>query len=523
MPNDVTPQRVRPLPVVRQVFPVIVALVVCTLLAAGCTPSSPPSPSPGKVKKAGLNSHRRVKGFVITYKLGTAMAAGDVSAAQTALPRVEGGAQLSVTRPMPPQGMYVQVNSPSLGRAALERVMNDIARDKRVQVVEPVFDRPASRTPGALPTDYPNDPEYKKEQWNLTNKDVGIRVRGAWEQGALGRGVTIAVIDSGYAKHTDLPDEEKEGTPRKVLKGITIITGKDRASDGSIEDKGTTGDGAQDPGDWAHEDLCGQGFPKKDRDSSWHGTNVMGIAAASTNNGKWVAGTAPEATILPIRISGPCEWKDEDLLEALFWLRGTQIKGLTDIEERPKVVNISLGGQKKCPPSIKNAFDSLHDEGITVIIGAGNGFEGKAQEVKDRYPANCSENPIIVGASDEKGNYWELSSYGTGLDVLAPGVDVYSLSNTGKTKANKENGAKETGTSFAAPHVAGIAALLYSKYPNLTPSQVKEVIKTGARKPLQGNCRSAPAHCGSGVVDANKALKGAGEILGGRRREATKK
>ncbi|TDC78369.1 S8 family serine peptidase [Streptomyces hainanensis] len=360
-----------------------------------------------------------------------------------------------------------------------------------------------------FPQDDPNDPFYKNGlQWNLKS-GAGINAREAWKS-SLGSGVVIAVIDSGYTPHSDL---QLSGADKKYLPGVTIISRKNRENPNG---GAYYSNDALDTGTGHDANFCRQG--ERAVDSAWHGTAVMGIAAAATNNEKYIAAVAPDAVILPIRVEGPCGIADTDIATAVQWLGGYSVPGLDDLERNtPKVVNISVGGaQGACKDHNKTAFEILDLLEIVVVLAATNGDEhGNPLRAGNTYPLNCSQSAIVVGAVDKLGNIMPGSGRGGGgreIDVVAPGVAVQTLKNTGTRGPDRDTVEADDGTSFAAPHVAGIAALILAKYPKLKPPLVKKAIMETAR---DGQCKDNGGNqCGKGLVDANAALNRARELNG---------
>ncbi len=335
----------------------------------------------------------------------------------------------------------------------------------------------------------PND-AYYSTQWDLSEDLAGIRPSGAWQYNH-GEGVVVAVVDTGITSHVDLD--------ANVLPGYDMMSDATDARDGSGRDADPT-----DPGDWSTANECGVGSPQIN--SSWHGTHVAGTIAAIGNNTYGVTGVAPKAKILPVRALGACGGYSSDIADSIIWAAGGVVAGAPINPNPARVINLSLGGIKPCSDTYQNAINYAHNAGAVVVVAAGNSNRPAA----DSSPANCP-NVITVAASDRTGAKATYSNYGSVVDVTAPGGDmsssgvngILSTYNSGKTTQSTPGYAFMQGTSMAAPHVAGLAALLYSaEGAALTPEHVEQQLKDSSRA-LPAGC---PAGCGAGLVDATAAL-----------------
>ncbi|MFE9771822.1 S8 family serine peptidase [Streptomyces sp. NPDC005931] len=334
----------------------------------------------------------------------------------------------------------------------------------------------------------PNDTEYTK-QWDLFETTAGMRVPGAWDL-ATGAGVTVAVIDTGYVAHTDLA--------ANVVAGYDFISDTAVAVDGNGRDSNPA-----DPGDWYAAGECGQSTGSN---SSWHGTHVAGTIAAATNNGKGVAGIAYSAKISPLRVLGKCGGYDSDIIDAITWASGGTVSGVPANANVAKVINMSLGGSGSCSTATQSAINAAVNRGTTVVVAAGN----ENQNAANSSPANCN-NVITVAATNRAGARASYSNYGTVVDIAAPGGEtrtstangILSTLNSGTRTPSTENYAYYQGTSMATPHIAGLAALMESANPALTPAQIESAIKSNARA-LPGTCTGG---CGAGLADAAKTVQ----------------
>jgi serine protease len=278
---------------------------------------------------------------------------------------------------------------------------------------------------------FPDDPMFEK-QWHM-------RAMGApegWAQSARGDGVVVAVIDTGVTKVEDLETTE-------ILAGRSFVPGTKNAED----DHG-------------------------------HGTHVAGTIAQSTNNGKGVTGVAPDATILPVKVLSKWGFGNSSWIAA-----GIDYA----VDEGADVINLSLGGTYSAV--IHNAVKKARKKGVVVVAAAGNtGKKGVG------YPGALSES-IGVSATGPDGKLAFYSSWGKGVDLAAPGGDKRVvgggvLQNTVDGKGG-EVYAEFQGTSMAAPHVAGAAAILLSQG---MPSDAVERMLLGSARTEQDVERYGSGH-----------------------------
>ena len=258
---------------------------------------------------------------------------------------------------------------------------------------------------------------------------------------------------------------------------------------------------AQDPGDWVSANECYSGSPASN--SSWHGTHVAGTVAAETNNGQGIAGVAWNANILPIRVLGKCGGYTSDIADGIIWSSGGSVSGTPTNNNPAQVLNLSLGGSGSCPSTTQSAINTARANGSTVIVAAGNSNANAANYT----PASCS-GVVTVAAVNRNGGRAYYSNYGSVVDLAAPGGEtsvssngVLSTLNSGSSSPGSDNYAFYQGTSMATPHIAGVAALMYSINPSITPDEVEaDLISTARSFP------SACSQCGSGIVDAAAAV-----------------
>lgn len=342
------------------------------------------------------------------------------------------------------------------------------------------------------PAFVPNDPRYA-EQWNLFEDAGGIRIPAAWD---LERGVpeiVIAQLDTGLLAHEDLD-------PARWLPGYDFISDPNRANDGDGRDADPT-----DPGDWVDWVTAGEcGSGELAEDSSWHGTQVAGVIAATTDNGTGIAGVNHGSHLLMARVLGKCGGYTSDIVDALRWAAGLHVKNVPDNAHPARVINLSLGGDGSCSRLEQDAIDEVAARGTVVVAAAGNG----SGDVADQNPANC-RGVIAVAATTRSGARAAYTNTGSGVDLSAPGGDaadgVLVLSNTGSTVAAADDYLTVAGTSFSTAQVSGIAGLMLSINGDLNPQQVHDLLVQSARPFPDASCSAQL--CGAGIVDAAAAVK----------------
>ncbi|MCX7545494.1 S8 family serine peptidase [Marinicella gelatinilytica] len=334
------------------------------------------------------------------------------------------------------------------------------------------------------------DDSYYEDQWHYYEAVGGINLEAGWDV-STGLGVTVAVIDTGYRPHVDL--------------NANIVGGYDMMSDVFMANDGDGRDAdASDPGDWMSAGECGNGYPPQNQNSSWHGTHVAGTISAVTNNNQGVAGIAYDAKVVPVRVLGKCGGLMSDIADAMVWASGGTVTGVPNNANPAQVLNLSLGGQGSCSSTSQNAIDAAVANGSVVVVASGN----SNANVSGYNPGNC-DNVISVAATDRNANRASYSNYGALIDIAAPGGGggngVLSTLNSGTSAPGNDNYAFYQGTSMAAPHVAGVAGLMYSVNPALTPAEVEAAIKVSARSfPSGSSCSTS--NCGDGLLDAAAAL-----------------
>ena len=340
----------------------------------------------------------------------------------------------------------------------------------------------------------PNDPQYPN-QWHYSAPGAGhygINAPAAWDFTTGSPSVVVAVIDTGITNHADLSN--------RTVPGYDFIADAWTANDGDGRDSDPS-----DPGDWTTADVCYSGW--KAQSSSWHGTHTAGTIGAASNNGVGVAGVNWASKILPVRVLGRCGGYISDIADGMRWAAGLAVSGVPANTNPAKVLNLSLGGYGACDATYQGAVNAITAAGTTVVVSAGN---SNADAINYR-PGNCT-GVITVAATDRYGERAYYSNYGSIIEVSAPGGEtdvsstngVLSTLNTGTQGPGTDAYVYYQGTSMAAPHVAGIASLLYSRKPSLTPAEVLTILQNNVTGFPGGSCNTSI--CGRGIVNAGAAV-----------------
>ncbi|PZE20149.1 S8 family serine peptidase [Paenibacillus xerothermodurans] len=399
-----------------------------------------------------------------------------------------------------PQHKVVEVPTASDIPTAVKQLENN----PDVEYAEPVFVNKMTATPSqsivdntmqAAAASLTNDPEAPN-QWSLSVTDVTY----AWEKVPAGNGeVIIAVLDTGVdGSHPDLRG--------KLVDGYDFIHNRPIS-------------------------------PNANSDDNMHGTFVAGIAAAHTNNAVGIAGVAGSAKIMPLKVLDSEGSGNTDTIgQAIRWA----------VDHGAKVINLSLGRPREAVLENGHRYDLYSQyerdsiqyavsKGAVVIASSGNESNHWAAPQPQNldtpeeeranpdlaepyysavgYPA-ALPNTIAVGAIGAQVNgelnIADFSNIGPELDVVAPGALVRST-----IPATQSNRAKyydnNSGTSFSAPFVSGMAALLLTASPGLTPSEVEAALENSASaagliRPESNNTLSDRHYFGRGLVNAKRAF-----------------
>ncbi|MBN1219536.1 MAG: S8 family serine peptidase [Anaerolineae bacterium] len=299
----------------------------------------------------------------------------------------------------------------------------------------------------------PDDYYYVRDyQWALSK----IEAPAAWDISTGSGDVIVAVVDSGL----DTSHEEFSGR---------IVFARDEIEDDSVP-----------------------------QDNCQHGTHVTGIIAAQGNNSQGIAGMAWNVKVMPVRVlngsPSSCTGTEKNIHDAIDWA----------VSHGAKIINLSLGGLPSsghtCEqdyPTMSSAIADAYDAGVLVVAASGNDSASWLA-----CPALQAQTMAVgsTTASDVRASY---SNYGTGLNIVAPGgmwgdwtVSIYSTI-PGDYGTNQ-------GTSMAAPHVSGLAALLWSVDPSLTHSEVQTIIQNTAD---DLGAAGYDLEYGHGRINAGRALE----------------
>ncbi len=335
----------------------------------------------------------------------------------------------------------------------------------------------------------PNDMNFSK-QWYLHNTgqvifnnisgtpDADIDAPEAWDIGIGNPDVVIAIVDSGADyKHPDLANNIWNNTDEIPGNGI------DDDSNGYIDD------------------IRGWDFYYNDSnitDGNGHGTMCAGIAGAVANNGIGMAGASWNCKIMPVRIAN----------ESWYWSYAKKAAGIKYAADNgADIVSMSFGS----PPNsniMRDAVNYAYNKGVFLCAAAGN------SNISQKFYPAAYDNVTAVAATNQNDRRctpddWGEgygSNYGDWVDIAAPGHLIYTTMPTYHVIYNdppdplQKNYSISWGTSFASPLVAGVAALLLSKNPSLTPDQVKELL-CGNVDPYD-----SVEYIGTGRLNAQKAL-----------------
>ncbi|MFZ5986607.1 MAG: FlgD immunoglobulin-like domain containing protein [Bacillota bacterium] len=192
-------------------------------------------------------------------------------------------------------------------------------------------------------------------------------------------------------------------------------------------------------------------------DDNGHGTHVAGIASGIINNSRGIAGVAGKSRIMPIKVlSASGSGYTSDIGEGIMWAA----------DRGAKVINLSLGGPSS-DKFMQDAVNYAYNKGALIIAAAGN-----SNTSVPSYPAALN-NVVAVSATDQSNNRTSFSNYGSHIDLAAPGVSIYSTTYDGLY-------GYKSGTSMAAPFVAGAAALIWSLDTNKSPYEIESILKSTA-------------------------------------------
>lgn len=364
------------------------------------------------------------------------------------------------------------------GTLSVEEAVEQISKDPRVEYAEPNY--------LVYPSTMPNDTLFS-QQWSLMNTGafgVGkpgadINATSAWDLTTGSNDLVVMVLDTGCdTSHPDL-------APNVWVNAREVPgNGVDDDGDGYVDDRNG----------WNYVTNSPNTFD--DPNTDWHGTHVSGTIGAAGNNSLGITGIAWRVKILNMKFIGSGSGSTADAVRAINYAIDQKKRGVNI-----RVINASWGGPGSSE-SLKSAIAAAGNAGILFVCAAGNGGIdniGNDLGLVPNYPASWSAqipSIIAVAAVDSSDNYVAFSNYGfETVQVAAPGVNTFS------TIPGAQYG-YGVGTSMSTPHVTGVASLLFSREPSLTPSQARQrIVSTADPLPtLAGLLES------SGRVNAYNAL-----------------
>jgi serine protease len=449
--------------------------------------------------------------------------------------------------------MYLQK---TLYGADVDAALETLRADPAVKFAD--VDR--RRYPHAVPDDPLFGPSTDSNgQWYMqtpstltaTSDAAATDAVSAWAITTGSTGTVIADVDTGV--RFDHPDLLRAGFGGRLLPGYDFVD-QDYDPNPPYAALGTflianDGDGwdpdPSDPGDWisATDEMnvlfpaatCGSATGGA-TDSSWHGTRVMGILGALTNNGVGVAGMTWNPYLLPVRALGKCGGYDSDIIAGMQWAAGMSVTGVPDNPYPADIINLSLGGTGSCPTTSPyySVINALTDMGVLIVASAGN-ESGPVDE-----PGSCPGVLAVAGLRNV-GTKVGYSSLGAQVGIAAPAGNcvnssgaclksIDTTSNSGLTIPGANTYTDQInfnlGTSFSAPIVSGIAALMRAVNANLTPVQLIARLKSSATlfpQPVglpvcpavasdgtgECACPNDGSQCGAGMANALQAVKAA--------------
>lgn len=410
----------------------------------------------------------------------------------------------TLIRPFGDRGAVVAATGESLEETRL-RLLSDpmvesVEIDRRVRL------RAQSPLVGLLNA---LDLSRRSRSWfhqDLSTQPASINTSAMWASFHGTAPTVVAVLDTGV-----LPSHP-------MLQGH-LLSGYDFVSDPVIAADGQTVGGSErdadptDPGDGVTAaDLLADPACAGLSSSSWHGSFVSGLVAGNPIPSEGVFSVNWNAVVLPVRVLGKCGGFSTDLADAIRWAAGLSVPGVPGNPFPAKVINLSLGSEGACVPSIEGAaVAAARQAGALVVVAAGN--DGNTVD----SPANCP-GAFGVAAIDQEGLKANYSNFGASIKLSAPGGDgafpIWSASNTGLTGPLTNTYNTKIGTSFSSPMVAAAASLYWSLNPTASVSAVEDALRTSARPFLsiagapicttatQGvECNCTTTLCGAGMLD----------------------
>jgi serine protease len=408
------------------------------------------------------------------------------------------GITMQPMRTLATGGQVMQLAQP-MPRADLQNLVAMMSQDPAVDYVhEDVLLQTALTTcapPNCLPTFVPNDPLYT-QQFHLFDPSDTLtsgKFNFEWTRKS-GRGVRVAVVDTGFTQHPDLA--------ANLLPGYDFISDPFIANDGDGRDAS-----ALDPGNFTLAGECGP--DQLPAHSTWHGTHVAGLIAAASDNSLGVAGVARNAKVVPVRAIGRCGGLLSDIAEAVIWAAGGAIAGVPANPYPAQIINLSLSGPGKCDRTTQQVIDITRALGAVIVVAAGN----NSAAIENFIPASC-RGVIVVGALDRSGMSASYSNFDYNcptcdsprVSILAFGggttsnSGVLSTANAGTTTPGPASYELKTGTSMATAIVSGTVALMIEDRPGNDWLRIYSALR------LSGIQNCTPISCGARILSGGAAL-----------------
>lgn len=325
------------------------------------------------------------------------------------------------------------------------------------------------------------------DQWAVKRVGLTGGADSAWDLlGDKPKPVVVALIDTGLDwNHKDLSWKNLWRNKKEIPDN-----GKDDDGNGYVDDVIGWNFMANNNSPWDHDG---------------HGTFIAGVIAANQNNGAGIAGINPHARLMVLKaVNNFGHTRDSYLAKALVYAA----------DNGARVANMSVGG-KKLSKTLQSAVNYAYEKGVVIVVAAGNEGVGA-----DKTGVAKADHVITVASTDQDDKRTIFSNWGAHVDIAAPGMDVLSLRGRrtdtiagipgveyepeSSYVGDDKRYYRASGTSFSAPIVTGVASLLLSKNPELTPDQVKRILTQSAR---DIDTPGRDQFSGYGLLDARAALK----------------
>ena len=339
---------------------------------------------------------------------------------------------------------------------AVQAVCTELNTDPAVEYAQPNY--------VYSPCETPDDPEFADQYAHQL-----IQMEDAWDISTGSRDIVVAVLGTGVdVNHPDLVDN--------------IWVNQDEVAGNKIDDDGNG----------YVDDVHGWDFASGSHEMTpWyeHETEVAGVIGAVGNNGKGVCGVNWQCSLMVLET----QYASSEIAEALDYAAANGAR----------VLNMSFGSDEFGPggdPVVQTAIDNAYEQGVLLVASAGN-----ADSSRPHYPA-AYPNVLAVASTNGEDIKTGHSTFGNWVDIAAPGTDIVTTEVGGEYIAT-------AGTSFSAPYVAGVAALVLSHRPELTYIQVRAILESTTDPVYYGDLDPNLGYIGTGRVNAYEALEATDEPL----------